>query len=45
MPIQITDATIHQLNKAAQTKDEGSVTLNARQESLQKDEVLAPIQN
>lgn len=40
MPIQITDATIHQLNKAAQTKDEGSVTLNARQESLQKDEVL-----
>jgi len=41
MPIQITDATIHQLNKAAQTKDDGSVTLNARQESLPKDDVLS----
>lgn len=40
MPIHITDATIHQINKAAQTKDEGSVTLNARQESLPKDDVL-----
>jgi len=41
MPIQITDATIHEINKAAQTKDEGSVTLNARQESLPIDEVLS----
>ena len=40
MPIQITDATIHQINKAAQTKDDGSVTLNTRQESLPKDDVL-----
>ena len=41
MPIQITDATIHEINKAAQTKDDGSVTLNARQESLPIDEVLS----
>lgn len=40
MPIKITDAIIHQINKAAQTKDEGSVTLTARQESLPKDDVL-----
>jgi len=40
MPIQITDATIHQINKAAQTKDDGSVTLNVRQKSLPKDDVL-----
>jgi nucleoid-associated protein len=40
MPIEIIDATIHQINKAAKTKDEGSVTLNARQDSLPKDDVL-----
>lgn len=43
MPIQITDATIHQINKAAQTKDEGSVTLNARNESLPMDELLGAL--
>lgn len=40
MPIQITDATIHQINKEAQTKDEGSVTINARQENLPTDDLL-----
>ncbi|HPZ57494.1 nucleoid-associated protein [Ottowia sp.] len=40
MSIQITDAIIHQINKTAQTKDSGSVTLNARQDCLPKDELL-----
>jgi len=40
MPIEITDATIHQINKAAKTKDAGSVTLNARRGSLPRDDVL-----
>lgn len=38
--MQITDATIHQINKVAQTRDEGSVRLNPRQESLPKDDLL-----
>lgn len=40
MPIQITDATIHQLDKFAQSHGDGSVTLNPRDSSLTIDAVL-----
>lgn len=40
MPIQITDATIHHLDKFAQSQGDGSVTLNPRDSSLTIDAVL-----
>ena len=40
MPIQITDATIHQLDKSAQSQGDDSVILNPRNANLALNDVL-----
>lgn len=40
MPIQITDATIHQLDKSAQSQGDDSVTVNPRETNLTVNDVL-----
>ena len=40
MPFQITDATIHQLDKSAQSQGDDSVTLNPRNANLAVNDVL-----
>ena len=40
MPIQITDATIHQLDKSAQSQGDDSVTLKPRDANLAVNDVL-----
>lgn len=40
MPVQITEATIHHLEKVVQTRGAGSVTVNPRTEQLPIDDVL-----
>ena len=40
MPIQITDATIHQLDKSAQSQGDNSVTLKPRDANLAVNDVL-----